>query len=325
MSQRIYDYLSKHPVFLAIIVAVVALFLWRIINILIVIFLAYILMAALTPFVDFLVSKKVPRSLASIICYLLVIAFFLVLILPLIPFLLAQVQQLLISFPEYLHQTAKLFKLNFNQSQLNDFFTSRVGIISENAFAVTSRFLTLIFSFLTVIILSLYMMVDYEKIKKYIVNLFPENLRIKVSTILTKTETKMGLWLRGQIILSLSIGIFSYIAYTLINLKFALPLALLAGIFEIVPNIGPIIGATGAVIVALTISPALALTVVVVYVLIQILEANLLVPIVMEKSVGLHPLVIILAIIIGGELMGLKGILLSVPFISFLAVVLQNI
>ncbi len=324
MSQRLLKYLIDHPIFVALIAIVVGLFLWRIVNILIMVFLAYILMAALSPFVTFLVKKKVPRAIASIICYLAVIIMFLLLVFPLIPFVLSQIQSLLKSFPDYLHEAGTLFKLNINQSQFNDFLTSRVGLISENAFLVTSRFVTILFSFLAIIIISVYLMVDYEEIKNYVVHLFPVIFRPKINVILAKSQEKMGLWLRGQIILSLSIGFFTWVAYTLINLNFALPLALLAGIFEIVPNIGPVLGAIPAVVVALTISPTMALLVVVIYIIIQVLEGNFLVPYIMKKAVGLHPIVIILAIIIGGELMGMKGIFLSVPLVSFLAVVWEN-
>ena len=135
----------------------------------------------------------------------------------------------------------------------------------------------------------------------------------------------MGAWFRGQIVLSFSIGFLTWISLLILGLPFALPLALLAGILEIVPTIGPIISAIPAVIIALNISPTMALLVVLLYIIIQLLENNILVPRIMEKAVGLNPIVIILGVIIGSKLMGIAGALLAVPFISLVVVVISSV
>jgi len=108
-------------------------------------------------------------------------------------------------------------------------------------------------------------------------------------------------------------------------MPFALPLAVLAALLEIVPTIGPILAAIPAVIVAFTISPNMALIVVVIYVVVQVLENNLLVPRIMQRAVGLNPIVVIIGIIVGGQLLGIMGALLSVPFISLIVVIFKNV
>ena len=104
-----------------------------------------------------------------------------------------------------------------------------------------------------------------------------------------------------------------------------MPLAVIAGLLEIVPTIGPIIAAIPAIIVALNISFPMALIVGVAYFLIQLLENNILVPRIMQRAVGLNPIVIIIGIIIGGKLLGVPGALLAIPFISLLVVIYRNI
>ena len=138
-------------------------------------------------------------------------------------------------------------------------------------------------------------------------------------------EEKLGNWLRGQIVLSVSIGVTTWVVLTLLGVDFAFPLAVIAGILEIIPTIGPIISAVPAIIVALNISPILAGVVAISYFLIQLLENNILVPRIMQRAVGLNPIVIIIGIIVGSRLLGVAGALLAIPFIVFLVVIYRNL
>jgi len=126
-------------------------------------------------------------------------------------------------------------------------------------------------------------------------------------------------------VLSLAIGICTWAGLTLLGLPFALPLALMAGLLEIIPTIGPIVSAIPAIIVALTISPGIAISVVVFYILLQMLENNILVPKVMEKAVGLNPIVIIIGVLIGAKSLGILGALLAVPFIATVIILSQSL
>ena len=131
----------------------------------------------------------------------------------------------------------------------------------------------------------------------------------------------MGNWMRGQLALSFFIGVISWIFLTLIGVPYALPLAFFAGFLEILPTIGPIIASVPAIIVALTISPTLAIAVAIGYIVIQAIENNLLVPKIMQAAVGLNPVVIIIAILVGGNLLGVWGALLSIPFLTILTII----
>jgi predicted PurR-regulated permease PerM len=164
-----------------------------------------------------------------------------------------------------------------------------------------------------------------ETVTNSFVNIFPKNYRGKVFKTTRLIEDKLGSWLRGQIVLSFSIGFLTWIVLSLLGVSFALPLAVIAGILEIVPTIGPILSAIPAIIVALNISPLLALIVAVSYIFIQLFENNVLVPRIMQRAVGLNPIVIILSIIVGGKLLGVAGALLAIPFVSLIFVAYKNL
>jgi predicted PurR-regulated permease PerM len=108
-------------------------------------------------------------------------------------------------------------------------------------------------------------------------------------------------------------------------MPFALPLAVLAGLFEIVPTVGPIISAVPAIVVGLTISPNMAIIIIVSYIFIQMIENHLLVPRIMQRAVGLNPVIVIIGVIVGNTLLGIPGALLSVPFISLLFLIYKNL
>ena len=143
----------------------------------------------------------------------------------------------------------------------------------------------------------------------------------RVKGLIIQIEEKLGGWFRGQFFLSLVIGTLSYIGLLILGVPYALPLAVVAGVMEVVPVIGPIISAIPSILIALTISPLLGLAVAVMYFVIQQLENHLIVPQVMKRAVGINPLFVILAIAVGSRLLGFAGALLAVP----IAVVIQII
>ncbi|KKS14295.1 MAG: hypothetical protein UU67_C0003G0017 [Candidatus Daviesbacteria bacterium GW2011_GWB1_41_5] len=167
------------------------------------------------------------------------------------------------------------------------------------------------------------MLLDREKIENYATSFFGVRQE-KVQKILRLVEEKLGAWLRGQVVLSLLIGAMTYAGLLILGVEFALPLAILAGLLEVVPVIGPIIAAIPAVLLALTVSPFQAGLVTGLYVAIQQLEGHVVVPQVMRRAVGLNPLLVILAISVGGRLLGIGGALLAVPIAVVIQLVLQE-
>lgn len=325
MVHPIIRYLLKNQVILALVIVVSAWFVIQIRDILMILFGSYIVMAALLPLVKILEKARIPKAAASAIAFFITVAFIILLIFPLVPFLVAQVSSLFEKFPDYLASAASFLKINTRTAQVDSVLGNQLANLGANALTITSVVFGGVFSLILVFVLSFYLMLDNRRIKLAVAQLFPHKYQENVIQTLLQVDNKLGAWARGQIILSISIGVFTWVALTFLNFSnVALPLAILAGILEIVPTIGPILSAVPAIIVALAINPSLAITVIIAYIIIQTIENNILVPKIMQHSVGLNPVIVIIAITIGTSLMGVIGGLLSIPFISMLIIIFQN-
>lgn len=324
MKNPIINYLIHNQFLTTLIVLALIWLAFELSGILIIIFISYIIMAALSPFSDFLTKKRFPRILSVLIPYVIAVAVLVLLIFPLVPFFVSQIQLLFSNFPKYIGQVSKIFNLTIDVSNINNIFESDINAIGKNALRVTGKIFSGVFSILTVLVISFYFMLERKMIKNQFIMLLPKKYQEKGMETITQIERKIGLWLRGQLILSFAIGFSTWIGLTLLGIPFALPLGLLAGILEIVPTIGPIISAVPAIIVGLTISPGIAVSVVVFYILLQMLENNILVPKIMEKAVGLNPIVIIIGVLIGSKFLGILGALLAVPFIAMILIIAKS-
>ncbi len=308
--------LNNHFV-VGLVVLVAGMLLWEIKSILIVVFISYIFMAAMTPGVNFLVRIRFPKIVATLVTYFFGLGIIVLLVVPLVPFLARQFGELIERFPFYLERAGEALGLAPASLSLANILQAEVDVIGKNAVTLTGRVFGGFFSTIAVAVLSLYMLLDKSRIHRTLD-------RFVSLGKLEAVEEKLGMWFRGQMLLCFSIGFASWLALTVLGLPFASSLAIIAGLLEVIPTIGPIVSAIPAVIVALTISPTLALLVVIVYLVIQLLENNLLVPKIMQKVVGLDPVAVIIGIMVGGELMGFMGALLAVPFILVLSVVIKK-
>jgi len=190
------------------------------------------------------------------------------------------------------------------------------------AAGVAFRFFGGIFSVVTVLFMTFYMLAEGPQIKRAFVALFPTDQARRVEMILQGVGLKFGGWVRGQLLLGVIIGVVVGIGAAFLRLPYPLLLGLVAGITELIPIVGPIIGAVPAVLIALFQPPWWRVLVVAgFYALVQQLESNFVVPRVMRHAVGLSPLLTVIALLIGGKLLGIIGVLLSVPVAAALQVV----
>ncbi len=325
MINSLIYYLYRNQLIVAIIFVFLGWLVLQVRDVLVGLFISYIIMAALFPWVSFLRRKGIPNALSVSITYFFTLAFLVLLILPLVPFFVSQILSLYNSFPRYVDESARVLGFSITSGQIREFLASDINNIGKSAFTVTTKVFSGVLSVLTVLVVSFYLLLGHDQIKSKVIGLFARDSQKKALFTIARMEEKLGAWLRGQIILSLSIAFVTWITLTVLGIDFALPLALLAGILEIAPTIGPILAGIPAVIVALAISPSTALVVALAYTLIQFLENHILVPRIMQKAVGLHPVIIILGVIIGSHLLGVAGALLAVPFMSFLFVGFQNL
>jgi predicted PurR-regulated permease PerM len=180
------------------------------------------------------------------------------------------------------------------------------------------------FSLVAIMLLTIYWTLDGEHIRRAAMLLVPIQKRNEVRTLLDEVSNSLGSYIAGQGILGLSIGTLALVAYSLIGLPNALFLAIFAGLMELVPVVGPFIGAAPAVLIALTISPTTALWVIIATVVIQQLENNLLVPRVMRRTIGVNPLVTMMALIGFSTLFGVLGALIALPLAAIIQLLLDR-
>lgn len=289
-------------------------FLFAIKPILILLFLSFIVMVALNPVVLRLERKlRFPRVLAIVVVYLVVTSILAGLISLLIPQLLKQLAQL-IKILDMPVVREVLGNSKFTLSELST-LVDRIGSSAGTLYSIVTSTFSGVFTFVTVLVMSFYLMLDrrnlHLKISWFTKN--PEHIK-SAEMFLDSLEFQLGGWVRGQLILMLTIGLVTYIGLTLLSVEYALPLALLAGMLEILPNLGPTLAAIPSIVVALiTMGPIMAGVVTLFYILVQQFENNLLVPKIMKDNVDVNPLISILSILIGFHLAGVVGALLAIP------------
>ena len=295
-------------------------FLFQVREIILIIFVAFVMMAALNPIVDRMEKLQIPRPLAILIIYLAIIGVFSGLVALIIPILVQQTSLLLANLPNIIE---KLSFFNF-QLDLNN-YSSQIAKIPGNVFRILAVTFSNFLKFFTFLVITFYLLLERKNLNKHLKFLFAKGGEKKAEDFIKKLEKQIGGWVRGELILMFIVGFLSYLGLLLLDLEFALPLAVLAGFLEIIPNIGPTVSMVPAVIVGLSVSPIMGLTVVVLYFLIQQLENNLIVPKVMQKSVGLHPLVTLIVLMVGLKLGGAFAMILSIPIFLSLKTILKEV
>jgi predicted PurR-regulated permease PerM len=180
-------------------------------------------------------------------------------------------------------------------------------------------------SVVTVLVVVYLWLVEHARIQRYVLAFVPTHRRARVRDVWNQIETRLGMWVRGQLILMGAMGVATTTAYALLGVPAPLLLGLIAAITEAIPLVGPLLGAIPAVIVAATVSPQLAVLVAGVYLVLQLLEGNLLVPLVMRNTVGISPFIVILSLLVGGAAGGLLGALLAVPIAAALDFAIEGL
>ena len=314
---------------------VLVYFLYLVSDILIIFFVSLVFSSALDPWVDKLKKKKIPRSLSVLMLYFIVFAVLGVTLYLITPPIINEVNSISSNFPSYLESISSKFSLLKDYSLkygLFDSTKSSLGIVTgylhNTASGVVFTLFNIfggLFSFALILVLTFYMVVEESAIKKLVWSIAPEKNQSYVMHLVNRMQLKMGYWLRGQLIVSLSLAVMSYIGLEILGVNYALVLALLVGFFSFIPYMGAILGALPAVLMAFIQSPLLAIFSVILFYIIHFIEGNFLQPKIMQKAVGLNPIVSILVILAGFKLAGVIGALLSIPVATALSVFIQDI
>lgn len=289
-------------------------FLFYVRVVLVMLFLSVIVVAALNPGVTRLQKNfKLSRVAGIITMYLLVILLFGVLATFVVPPLLNQLK-LLTKSVDFHPVSQYLEEVQFSLSELNGLLSSIGGSVNTVISVVTSTF-SGVFTVFTISVMSFYMLLDTENLYKKAAWISKDKKHLQLAQeFVNSIIYQLGGWVRGQLILMFVIGLATYLGLTLMGVPYALPLGLLAGLLEILPNLGPTIAAVPALIVAYFAGgPILLAVTFFFYIIIQQLENNLIVPKIMKENVDVSPLATIVTILIGVQIGGVMGALLAVP------------
>ncbi|EKE12011.1 MAG: protein of unknown function UPF0118 [uncultured bacterium] len=310
-------------------------FLYLVRDIVALFFLSVILTATLDPVIDWMNKRRVDRSFGIIIIY-----FALFLIIGLFvsfatPPLVSQFKNFAQNLPEYsasfadtfagIEKYALSYGITFDSHNFLQNMTGNLFQSSSQFFGATVGVFSFFISLLVILALTFYMSVKEDGMNKFLVSITPENHHEYVISVADRIKLKIGKWLGGQILLMLIIFVLDFVALSIFNIPYALALALLAGLLEIVPYLGPIISASLASLVGFFISPMTGLIVLGVLTVIQQMESHIIVPQIMKKAVGLNPVVVILSLLIGAKLGGTLGAILAVPIATSIGVIIGDL
>lgn len=289
-------------------------FLFYIKSIVLLVLMAFIVMVGLHPLVHFFRDRlRIPKLSSIILAYLIFLLMLAVFLAFVVPPLAKELYQLLraIELPVL---DDEIRNFNFTLQEISN-LAGQVGSSVGFLIQMVNTAFSSIFTLFTLFVISFYLMLERDDLYKKVswFSKKPAHLRM-AREFIDSIETQLGGWVRGQLILMLAVGSIIYAGLTLLSIPHAMPLAILAGLLEIVPNIGPTVSSIPAIFLAyVTLGPLMAGITALLYILTQQLENNFLVPKVMSANANVNPLTAILVIIIGLKVAGVIGALLSIP------------
>lgn len=289
------------------------------------VFLSVILVAAFLKPVEWLSSRKIPRVLAVLLVYLLAIALIALAIGILVPPLVEQTTALITRLPQIVSTVNDFFIFaKIPAEDISSVISRQLQGFIGNVVSISTAIFSSIFLILTVLVITFYLLLDWQKFITLASSSFSGRQEKKVKSIISKLEIGLGKWVRGQVALSFIVGVLTFIGLELLGVPYALPLALVAGILEIVPIIGPIISAIPAILVGFTVSPFLGLAAAALFLVVQQLENHVIVPMIMSKVIGLQPPIIIISLLIGAKIAGIGGAFLAPPVLIIIKIVVSE-
>ncbi|MFH1078072.1 MAG: AI-2E family transporter [Patescibacteria group bacterium] len=308
---------------------------WVLRDIFALLLVALFLAGLLHPAARWGASHHVPKGLMVIGIYLATLAGFAAVLTLIGPTFIREGKEVLQSigsllatlstYAKSLREFSELHGLSDSLSAGITSFANQFGNALTGIVAALSGIFGSIAALIIVLVMAFYMVVEDKEAARVFKNFVPEKYQSFTANVLMQVEMKIGGWLRGQLVLSFVIALLCYVGLLVIGIKGPMPLALFAGFTEFVPYLGPILGGIPIVIVAFNDSPVKAILAVALIIVIHQVENHILVPKVMQRTVGLNPLVSIVAVLIGAKLFGVMGVLLAIPFATAISVLLNEL
>jgi predicted PurR-regulated permease PerM len=306
-------------------------------NVLLLLFVSILLASALEPMIGWL-RDHIPlgRVATILVVYLVFFVVMLGLAFVVVPAAINQGQKIIAALPAFFDQV-RVWASDLRPVALSNSITALVDSVESSivpppapanpdevvevgtAVAEATLFL------FTMLAIVFFWLVEHARLQRYSLAFLPQDRRAGARHAWNEIETRLGLWVRGQLILMGAMGAATGVAYTLLGVPGALLLALIAALTEAIPIVGPLLGAIPAILVAATVSPQLALVVALVYIVLQLVEGNVLVPLVMRNTIGISPLLVLVSLLVGAEVAGLVGAFLAVPIAASIEIVLSRL
>jgi len=302
--------------------------LYQVRDIVAIVLIAGILAITLEPYVERLVKMRVRRTLSVLVLVLLFLTALSMMGSLIFPPLVAQVREIAGDIPQYVEKWRAL-QLGAASGTMREIIDQLSNQLTASAGNMVGALLSLcggLFSAIMILVLVVYFLLEGSSLLQPLMRVVPAEHRTKAAGTMGRIREKLGNWCSAQLLLMLIIGVVDGVALHLIGIKFAVALGLLSGLLEIVPVLGPIFAGCAAVLVGFaTDAPFWKLiSIVIVYTGVQQVENNVLVPRIMQKAIGLSPVVVIVAVLVGGRLMGVAGAVLAIPLTAAIQVALKE-
>lgn len=312
---------SKTIIFTVLFLLSLAL-LWQVKSILALFSVCFIFSEAVNASVSKLENKlKISRSLAIVLIYLLIFTAIFILIYSIVPVLVSQTRGLIDSLPNTLEEVTIFGTSAIDLSSQFKILEDLPNKIGKTALSFVSN----IFSAVIVFFITFYLLLERRNLPNYGNLLFGKKGRQITLDIINQLENRLGHWVNAQLFLMLIVGILSYLGYSLLGLPYAVPLAIIAGFLELIPNLGPTATAILAGLVGLTLSPLTALLAIIWGTIVQQLENNFIVPRIMKQTIGLSPVITIFLLITGAKLGGIMSAILAIPIFLTIEVIAKTL
>lgn len=332
-----------------LVVLLLAYFILNISNILILFFIAFFIAAALDPLIDILQRFRFPRVLGLGLVYIVSFVLIALLIASLLPVIADQLvgiarmtNDVIVgistqgqgNYPfaeqikplvDELYAAIDVKALAMQLQNSLQLVSSQIVSLGGNLWNVLMFITNGLMNLLLIAILVFFMTVDEKAVENFCISIFPNKYSEYISERMQMVKTKIGHWIRGQFLVSLISGLATFVGLALMGIEYSVILSVIAGVMMVIPVFGRVFAWLIALPIVLSQSPILALYMTIFYLAISQVENNIMVPLLMNKAVGLSPILIIFALLVGGQFLGLLGLVLAIPMATIIAIFLKDL
>lgn len=313
--------ISERSIVFAILFPLALFFLWVIRELLFSLLIAFIIMSSLRPFVAALIKRGLHRQIAVMLIYFGFMGIIAAIVSLISPPIVTETTSFLRNLPTIVQGLNPELREQLGIQNLTQYLPN----VTNNFFSLVGGIFSNFFFVITTFFFGLYFLLEENLVRRVLSPYLPRNRLSYFEQVAERVERRLTVWFWGQLTLMMVIGVATFIVLSLMGVRYALPLAVLAGILEVVPNIGPIISAVPAITIGLTESYFTAFSVFIAYFVIQQLENAFIVPLIMRHAVGVNPITTLVSLIIGGKIGGMLGVLLAIPLLIIIETVISEV